>query len=198
MKTLKVKAEKEHERFPGAFDIEAIRKVTEIGDFDDLYIAKIFGFTDKVDYYRKTGSKWWIPMIRVPAIAINARDDPFIRESSLPTADDIGPTAPVRTIYHEYGGHGGFSFEDKDSYVHYGPANPDEKLSDNEQQFQIPSYGWLAHEMARVIDHIHYHSFLMYSNLKEQSNAATENSKGGYFPASATELIRSGNANNSI
>lgn len=106
---MKKKAELEIQQFPDAFDIEAIRRCTTIGEFDDAYIAPIYGFEDKVDYYRKNGSKWYLNKIRVPVIAINARDDPFIEESSLPTMEEhVGDLAPVRLIYHDHGGHCGF------------------------------------------------------------------------------------------
>ena len=55
-----------------------------------------------------------------------------ISESSLPTTEDVGPAAPVRLIYHDYGGHCGFIAED-----------------------EVASHGWLAEEMARALLHIH-------------------------------------------
>jgi predicted alpha/beta-fold hydrolase len=84
-----------------------------------------------VDYYRKTGSKWWLNKIRVPAVAINAVDDPFIEASSLPTNEDVG-VAPVRLIYHSKGGHCGF-------------------VGRNVQQ----PHGWIAEELGRALQHIH-------------------------------------------
>lgn len=130
MRTLKAKAEKQHKKFPQAFDIDAIRRCSAIGDFDDAYIAKIYGFEDKIDYYRKTGSKWWLSKIRVPSIAVNAVDDPFIEASSLPGEADVG-AAPVRLIYHEKGGHCGFVSRDNEH-----------------------PHGWLAEELGRALKHI--------------------------------------------
>lgn len=144
--TLKAKAEIEYLQFPQAFDIERIRRCKTIGEFDDAYIAPIYNFTDKVDYYRKTGSKWFLSKIRVPAIAINAYDDPFIEEGSLPSAQDVGDEAPVRLIYHKNGGHCGF-LADQESY-----RLPDSNLED---ELYVPSHGWLADELARAIWHIH-------------------------------------------
>jgi len=132
LSTLKVKAKRQVQRFPGIVDIQAILACTTIGEFDDLYIAKIYGFRDKVDYYRQTGSKWWLEKIAAPTIAINARDDPFIEESSLPTQEDI-KSAPVKLFYTEEGGHCGFS---------------------SARRNNLPSYGWLAHEMGRALDHL--------------------------------------------
>ena len=60
---------------------------------------------------RKSGSKWWLKNIRVATIAINALDDPFIEETSLPSSHDLlvsdeddSPLAPVRLYYTNYGG----------------------------------------------------------------------------------------------
>jgi uncharacterized protein len=129
--TLKKKAEDLVKRFPNApFDIDRVRLATTIGDYDDIVIASVFGFQDKFDYYRQSGSKWFLPLIRVPTIAINALDDPFIDEHSLPTVDDIGD-APVRLVYHSHGGHCGFMSNEESS-----------------------PFGWIAVEIARCLKHI--------------------------------------------
>ena len=132
--TLKRKAERQIEKFPGSFDIDRVRRCRTIGEFDDEFISKIYGFDGKVDYYRKSGSKWWLNKIRVPTCAINARDDPFIEETSLPTRVDVGEEAPVRLIYTDQGGHCGFM------------ANT---LLEEEKET-----GWLAHELARFIEYL--------------------------------------------
>ena len=137
---MKSKAERQIVQFPGVFDIEAVRKSTTIGEFDDHFIAKIYGFKDKIDYYRQSGSKWWLSKIRVPVVAINARDDPFIEETSLPTTSDLiipnedtSLLAPVKLHYTEKGGHCGFlsSFFTR-----------------------VPSHGWLAEELSVSLAHI--------------------------------------------
>lgn len=137
LSTLKRKMELKHQRFPGAINIEAARKVRSLGEFDDLVLAPLYGFRDKDDYYRQTGSKWCLNKIRVPTIVINALDDPFMDRASLPGAADIGPDAPVRLIYHEYGGHCGFMSA--------------EAVRDDEGT--PVAHGWLAEEMGRVLHH---------------------------------------------
>lgn len=67
-----------------AFDIERIRNATSIGEFDDAYIAAIYGFKDKYDYYDKNICISFLKSIRVPTLMINARDDPFFDPSALP------------------------------------------------------------------------------------------------------------------
>lgn len=158
LQTLKAKAIRQHSRFPSAFDIDQIKQCRKIGDFDEAYIAKIYQFEDKVDYYKKTGSKWWLSKIRVPTIAINALDDPFIEESTLPGEEDIGAEAPVRLIYHNNGGHCGFmADESRYEYIHQ-----DLRIKNLNQQTSsalcFPSHGFLAEEMARAMLHIHIHN----------------------------------------
>jgi len=131
LRTLKMKAERKIRMFPGCFDIDVIRKAQTIGEFDEEYIVKLYGFESKVDYYRKTGAKWWLPKIKVPAITVNAIDDPFIDAPSLPQQHDIPIDTPVRLCYTENGGHCGFI------------------SADNE-----PNHGYLADEVARAMAHI--------------------------------------------
>lgn len=119
------------------------------GRIKDAFIAKIYGFRDKIDYYRQSGSKWWLNRIRVPSVAINARDDPFIEESSLPDNSDLVVPkedltvksneqllAPVKLIYTNSGGHCGY-------------------LSSLWSSRSVPSWGWLAEELSRALKHIH-------------------------------------------
>jgi len=137
LSTLKVKAELQYEKFNREvpFDIEKIRACSCIGDFDNEFIAKIYGFEDKNDYYYQCGAKRWLSKIKVPAICINARDDPFVDEKSLPSAEDTG-TAPVRLIYTDKGGHCGFVAKRTVA----SEANDDK---------------WIATEMSRALSHIH-------------------------------------------
>lgn len=142
LETLKAKAEIEYQRFPGYFSIEEVRACTTIGAFDDAYIARIYGFKDKFHYYRSSGAKWWLHKIRVPAVAINARDDPFIEEESLPTDEHIGEHAPVRLIYPKHGGHCGFYTAQQHMGYEGGEQEP------------VPAHGWLAEELGRVLEHL--------------------------------------------
>lgn len=130
LRTLKKKAEEKIQSHPGAFDIEAVRRCNTIGDFDDAFIAPIYGFKDKVDYYKKSDSKRFLHRIRVPTLVINAVDDPFVEERTLPTTDDVGD-APVRLHYEPFGGHCGFK--------------PHTVKSPN---------GWVAEEIARALAYV--------------------------------------------
>ena len=63
LRSLKAKARVQHAMHPTAFDIDAINRCTTIGDFDEAYIAPIYGFKDKMDYYVQSSSKQYLRYI---------------------------------------------------------------------------------------------------------------------------------------
>jgi len=164
LNTLKKKAEIQHALHPTSFDLQAVLSATTMGEFDNAFIAKIYGFKDNMDYYNQTGAKRWLRYIRVPTIAMNARDDPFFDEAALPCAiQDVGDLAPVRMIYHEYGGHCGFYTQQK--YMGYdqqkssistltqGIGAPDSSDDVDVEYAKVPDHGWLAEELARILEY---------------------------------------------
>jgi uncharacterized protein len=139
LSTLKVKAARKHAQHSGPdgrgpYDLERVLACRKIGDFDDEVIAKLHGFTDKVDYYRQSCSKQYLPRIRVPSLVVNAIDDPFINEAGLPAQADVGG-APVRLVFHKHGGHCGFITGDE------RPGMPEEER-------------FLPWELARFLAHV--------------------------------------------
>jgi predicted alpha/beta-fold hydrolase len=100
------------------------------------------------------GAKAWLHKIRVPAIAVNARDDPIVDEPSLPTAEHVGD-APVRLIYHDHGGHCGFYTLQRSMQCGAGEGQVEGAGGTSGGDVPVPSHGWLAEELARAIDHIH-------------------------------------------
>jgi len=103
------------------FDLEAVRAASTIGEFDEAFIAPIYGFRDKWDYYQQQGSIRFLPDVRVPVFAMNALDDPFIERSSLPTPNEVSPT--VALYYPPAGGHIGFIADDAGSLAGGDPRN---------------------------------------------------------------------------
>jgi len=134
LSTLKGKAARKAAQGEVPYDMARVLACTRIGDFDDEVIAKLHGFRDKVDYYTQSCSKQYLPRIRVPALVVNALDDPFIDARGLPAQGDVGD-APVRLVYHKHGGHCGF--------IERGerPGTPEEDR-------------WLPLELARFLAHV--------------------------------------------
>jgi len=106
LQTLKPKALAMAQRFPGALDMARIRAVRTMWDFDDAVTAPLHGFRGADDYWTRASSKPWLPHIGVPTLVLNARNDPFVPASSLPSSSEAG--RHVRLEQPATGGHVGF------------------------------------------------------------------------------------------
>jgi uncharacterized protein len=100
------KALKKLEQHPGLFDGEALLAARDLYAFDNLFTAPLHGFRDTDDYWARASAKPVLPDIRVPALALNARNDPFVPAASLPSANQTG--AHVTLWQPAQGGHVGF------------------------------------------------------------------------------------------
>jgi predicted alpha/beta-fold hydrolase len=90
-------------------------KVRELGDlsainsfwqYDDRVVAKLHGFNDVHDYYRRSSSRQYLKSIAVPTLVIQAIDDPFMTREVLPGLNEVSPQ--VQLEFTKYGGHVGF------------------------------------------------------------------------------------------
>lgn len=151
LKSLKPKASLQvdtlgRDAFPVNFDIAKVLAAESIGDFDDAFIAPIYGFKNKWQYYETQGSASgkFLQLIKVPALAVNALDDPFIESSTLPTAEEVGLSVPLRLVYHRHGGHCGFvsAHPPKESF-HAPDSSPS----------LLQTRDWLPVELARFVGH---------------------------------------------
>ena len=59
-------------------DEQEFLRAGSIWEFDDRVTAKAFGFDDAEDYYRRSSAAGYLDRVRVPALLIEAADDPFI------------------------------------------------------------------------------------------------------------------------
>ncbi|HEX6136382.1 MAG TPA: alpha/beta fold hydrolase [Casimicrobiaceae bacterium] len=94
-------------RFPGLLDPARIRRARTMWEFDDVVTAPLHGFEGTRDYWTRASSKPWLAAIRVPTLVINARNDPFVPASSLPTPPDVSRFVTLEQPRH--GGHAGFA-----------------------------------------------------------------------------------------
>lgn len=74
--------------------------------YDDRVVAKLHGFSDVHDYYRRSSSRQFLAAIRVPTLLIQAEDDPFMTPAVLPSADELAPLVQLEVC--SGGGHVGF------------------------------------------------------------------------------------------
>ena len=73
-------------------------KIKELGDlstirsfwqYDDRVVAKLHGFADVQDYYRRSSSRQYLKSISVPTLLIQAADDPFMTTEVLPEINEM-------------------------------------------------------------------------------------------------------------
>ncbi len=89
-----------------ALEPAAVRAASTFREFDDLYTAPLHGFRNTDDYWHRASSKSWLQHIRVPTLLLNARNDPFLPDNALPSAEQVSDAVVLE--YPESGGHVGF------------------------------------------------------------------------------------------
>ncbi|MEH3085600.1 MAG: alpha/beta fold hydrolase [Xylophilus ampelinus] len=105
--TMKPKALRKWQQFPGLFDRERMLAARTLHAFDDAFTAPLHGFRGVDDYWARASSKPGLDRIRVPALVLNARNDPFVPGRSLPRPDEVGDRVTLWQPAH--GGHVGFA-----------------------------------------------------------------------------------------
>jgi len=106
LRSMKPKALRKWAQHPGLFDREALLAARDLYEFDNVFTAPLHGFRDTDDYWLRASAKPHLARIRVPALALNALNDPFVPVSSLPCAAQVG--AQVTLWQPVHGGHVGF------------------------------------------------------------------------------------------
>ncbi|AKJ32060.1 YheT family hydrolase [Caldimonas brevitalea] len=106
LNSLKPKALRMLARHPGLFDRERLLAASDLYEFDNVFTAPLHGFKDTDDYWARASSKPHLHRIRVPALVLNALNDPFVPADSLPRPDQVGSMVTLWQPRH--GGHVGF------------------------------------------------------------------------------------------
>ena len=106
LRTMIPKALRKLQQHPGLFDGDALRRATTLYEFDNLFTAPLHGFRNTEDYWARAAAKPHLHRIRIPALVLNARNDPFVPGHSLPHAAEVG--AYVTLWQPGHGGHVGF------------------------------------------------------------------------------------------
>ncbi len=118
VRNLKARMRRKDECWPGRFPIDRLREVTSVRSFDELFTAPHFGFTGAEDYYYRASSMRVIDRVRLPALIITAKDDPFVPWE--PFVDPAITSNPNITLeLTEHGGHCAFVAESMNGYDGY-------------------------------------------------------------------------------
>ena len=106
LRTMVPKALLKLAQHPGLFDRDRLLAARDLYDFDNVFTAPLHGFKDTDDYWSRGSAKPHLHRIRIPALVLNARNDPFLPERHLPAAHEVG--RHVTLWQPEHGGHVGF------------------------------------------------------------------------------------------
>jgi predicted alpha/beta-fold hydrolase len=107
IRSLIAKVEAKAVHFPTEIDASGSRDLRTFQEFDDRYTSKLHGFRDAADYWAQASSRQYLTRITVPALLLNARNDPFLPPECFPV-----PEARQSSCFHleaaASGGHLGF------------------------------------------------------------------------------------------
>ena len=106
LRTMKPRALGMLARHPGLFDRERLVAARDLYEFDNVFTAPLHGFASTEDYWARASAKPLLHTIRIPALALNSRNDPFVPAESLPRHGDVGDWVTLAQPAH--GGHAGF------------------------------------------------------------------------------------------
>jgi predicted alpha/beta-fold hydrolase len=105
--TMKPKALAKLRQHPGLFDERRLRAARDLYEFDNVFTAPLHGFRDTDDYWKRASAKPHLRDIRIPALVLNALNDPFVPGESLPRQSEVGEHVTLWQPRH--GGHVGFA-----------------------------------------------------------------------------------------
>ena len=106
LRSMVPKALRKLDQHPGLFDRSALLAARDLYEFDNVVTAPLHGFKNTDDYWKRASAKPHMKQISVPALALNAINDPFIPAWSLPAPSDV--SSSVTLWQPAQGGHVGF------------------------------------------------------------------------------------------
>ena len=119
LKSMVPKALQKLAQHPALFDRDTLLAAHDLHAFDDVFTAPVHGFKNADDYWARASAKPHLGSVAVPALALNALNDPFVPAESLPKAADVSPS--VTLWQPTQGGHVGFPAEGFPAHVRAMP-----------------------------------------------------------------------------
>lgn len=107
LRSMSARLRRRQKLMPGVFHFQDPEKLRSIYEFDDQITARFFGFGSADRYYGTQSAGLFLDSIRVPALLLQAKDDPMIPfEVFDHPAFRTNPHLQLRAVDH--GGHVGF------------------------------------------------------------------------------------------
>lgn len=112
MRGLRARYRRRHLNDPQRFPIDGLENTRTIFEFDDRFTAKAFGFGDAPNYYATQSALRFLDGIRLPALMVQAADDPLI-PFSIFERPEVKGNPHIRLVKVGSGGHLGFIAREK-------------------------------------------------------------------------------------
>lgn len=106
LRTMKATAIAKLHQHPGIFRRDVVMAARTLREFDNEVTAPLHGYKDTDDYWTRASSKPGLADVAVRTLVLNARNDPFLPESALPSVNDVSRL--VTLDFPTHGGHVGF------------------------------------------------------------------------------------------
>jgi len=110
MVNLRAKIRTKMRMFPGALSDDGLDAMRTFREFDGAYTAPLHGYRDAEDYWARASSRPVLGRIAIPALLVNARNDPFLPAECFPEAE-ARASAHFHLEAPREGGHIGFTAE---------------------------------------------------------------------------------------
>lgn len=107
LRTLRPKGVAKAEQFPDRLDRDVISASRTFEQFDTDATARLHGFEDAWDYWRRCGCGQFLPDVARPLLIVAAHDDPFNPSHAIPT-NLLEEHPLIVPALPEQGGHVGF------------------------------------------------------------------------------------------
>ncbi len=107
VKELKEKIKQKAVQYPDVFDLNKLKEIKTLFDFDDQFTAPVHGFGNAANYYKINSAIQFLENIKIPTLIIQAKDDSFLSPSSYPI-EAAKSNKYITLLTPKYGGHLGF------------------------------------------------------------------------------------------
>lgn len=106
--SLRRKVRQKHALYPELYPLHGLDAIRTFAEFDQRYTAPVHGFASAREYWEKAACLPHLHRIAVPALLVNARNDPFLSDRCRP----VDTARQSRFLFLELpgtGGHVGFT-----------------------------------------------------------------------------------------
>ena len=118
VRNLKARMRRKAAAYPDVFPLDPLSRIWTVRQFDEAYTAPHHGFLDASDYYHRASALRVIDRIRVPALILTAKDDPFVPISAF-ASDPVRQNGNLTVIVTPHGGHCAFVERPHNGYDGY-------------------------------------------------------------------------------